>query len=159
MKKWIKRIGLIIILLGIGAILAFGSYYISKKYIKNTNIKITFEDSESFALEDVTELSEEEAIKLWPYIFHMVNEGKRSANFKLVISDVDGDIKRDKLDYVLYRDDKKVIGGHLIDITDNIIYKGSIDKEEKNDYKLYVWVTGKDAGTKYEYSIKLEFDN
>ena len=159
MKKWIKRIGLIILLLAVGALLAFGSYYLSKKYVKNTNIKITFEDSESFALEDVTELSEEEALKLWPYIFHMENEGKRDAKFKLVISDIDGDIKRDDLDYALFRDDKKVISGHLSEISDNIIYKGSIAKSEKNDYKLYVWVTKKDAGEKYEYNIKLEFDN
>ena len=159
MKKWIKRIGLILLLIAVGALLAFGSYYYSKKYVKNTNIKITFEDNESFTLEDVTELSEEEALKLWPYIFHMENEGNREANFKLVISDVSGDIKRDNLDYFLMRDDKKVTSGHLKDLEDNIIYKGSIDKKEKNDYKLYIWVTSKDAGEKYEYSIKLEFDN
>ena len=159
MKKWIKRIGLIILLLAIGALLAFGSYYISKKYVKDTNIKITFEDSESFILEDVTELSEEEALKLWPYIFHMENEGNRNAKFKLVITDKDGDIKRENLDYYLMRDDKKVASGHLSELSNNIIYKGEIDKKEKNDYKLYIWVTKKDAGEKYEYSINLEFDN
>ena len=159
MNKWVKRIGLIIILLGIASLLAYGSYYFSKKYVKNTNVKITFEDSESFTLEDVTELSEEEALKLWPYIFHMENEGNRAANFKLVINDVSGDIKRDSLDYVLMRDDKKVESGHLSNISDNIIYKGNINKNEKNDYKLYIWVTKKDAGEKYEYNIKLEFDN
>ena len=59
----------------------------------------------------------------------------------------------------MLRDDKKVISGHLSEIDDNVIYKGSIAKEEKNDYKLYIWVTKKDAGEKYEYNIKLEFDN
>ncbi len=159
MKKWIKRIGLILLLVAVGALLAFGSYYFSKKYVKNTNVKITFEDNESFELEDVTELSEDEALKLWPYIFHMENEGNRKAKFKLVISDVSGDIKRENLDYALLRDDKKVEGGHLSDIKDNIIYRGETDKKEKNDYKLYIWVTKKDAGEKYEYNIKLEFDN
>ena len=159
MKKIIKRIGLIILLLAVGALLAYGSYHISKKFVKDTNVKITFEDNETFTLEDVSELSEEEALKLWPYIFHMENEGNREANFKLVISDVSGDIKRDNLDYFLMRDDKKVASGHLKDLKDNILYKGEINKKEKNDYKLYIWVTSKDAGTKYEYSIKLEFDN
>ena len=159
MKKWIKRIGLILLLIAVGALLAFGSYYFSKKYVKNTNVKITFEDNESFTLEDITELSEEEALKLWPYIFHMENEGNRKANFKLIISDVDGDIKRESLDYYLMRDDKKVASGHLSDIKDNVLYKGETDKKEKNDYKLYIWVTKKDAGEKYEYNIKLEFDN
>ena len=159
MKKWIKRIGLILLLIAVGALLAFGSYYYSKKYVKNTNIKITFEDNESFTLEDVTELSEEEALKLWPYIFHMENEGNRKAKFKLIITDIDDDIKRESLDYYLMRDDKKVASGHLSELTDNVLYKGETDKKEKNDYKLYIWVTKKDAGEKYEYNIKLEFDN
>ncbi len=159
MKKWIKRIGLIILLLAIGALLAYGSYHISKKFVKDTNVKITFEDSESFTLEDVSELSEEEALKLWPYIFHMENEGNRKASFKFIISDISGDIKRESLDYYLMCDDKKVASGHLKEIKDNILYKGEIDKKVKQDYKLYIWNTKKDAGEKYEYNIKLEFNN
>ena len=53
MKKIIKRIGLIILLLAVGALLAYGSYHISKKFVKDTNVKITFEDNETFTLEDV----------------------------------------------------------------------------------------------------------
>lgn len=159
MKKWIKRIGLIILLLAVGALLAYGSYHISKKFVNDTNVKITFEDNESFELEDVTELSEEEALKLWPYIFHMENEGNRKASFKLIINDVSGDIKRDSLDYYLMCGDKKVASGHLKELKDNILYKGEIDKKAKQDYKLYIWNTKKDAGEKYEYNIKLEFDN
>lgn len=159
MRKVIKRIGLIILLIGVGALLAFGTYYISKKYVKNTNVHIVFEDGESFKLEDVSELSETEALKLWPYIFHMENQGNRKAKYKFVISDVSGDIKRDNLDYVLLKDDNKVASGHLKDIKDNVLYKDEVNKKEKNDFKLYIWVTSKDAGTEYEYSIKLEFDN
>ena len=159
MRKVIKRIGLIALLIGVGALLAFGTYYLSKKYVKNTNVHIVFEDGKSFKLEDVSELSEDEALKLWPYIFHMENQGNRDAKYKLVINDVSGDIKRENLDYALVCEDKKVSGGHLSDIKDNIIYKGSIDSKEKKDFKLYIWVTSNDAGKEYEYSINLEFDN
>lgn len=158
MSKWIKRIGIILVILALGAAAAFASFYISKKYVKSAEVVVTFEDSESYIIPEVTELSEDEALKLWPYIMHLENKGEREASFNLVIKDVDGDIKRDNLSYALMNNDKKLISGKLKDIKNNILYEGEINKKEKLDYKLYVWVNKKTEGTKYEYSIKLEFD-
>ena len=157
MNKTIKRIIIILVILAFGALAAFASFYLSKKYVKKADVKVTFEDSETYVIPEVGELSEEEALKLWPYIMHIENNGKREAKFNLVIKDVDGDIKRDYLSYALLKDDKKVESGKLSDIKNNIIYEGTINKKEKNDYKLYIWVNKKIEATKYEYSISLEF--
>ena len=157
MNKWVKRIIYVLVLLGVGALVTYGSYYYSKKYVKDAEVKVVFEDSKSYVIPEVSELSEEEALKQWPYIMHFENTGKREAKFDLVIKDVDGDIKRDNLSYILLLNDKKVIDGELSKIKNNVIYSGSIKAKEKQDYKLYVWVNKKVEGTKYEYSISLNF--
>jgi len=157
MNKWIKRIIYVIVLLGVGSLVTYGSFYFSKKYVKDANVKVTFEDSKSYVIPEVSELSEEEALKQWPYIMHFENNGKRDAKFDLVIKDVDGDIKRDNLSYALLLNDKKVEGGELSKIKKDVIYSGTIKAKEKQDYKLYVWVNKKVTGTKYEYSLSLNF--
>ena len=63
MSKWIKRIGIILVILAIGAAAAFASFYISKKYVKSAEVVVTFEDSETYIIPEVTELSEDEALK------------------------------------------------------------------------------------------------
>ncbi len=157
MNKWIKRIIYILVVLAFGALSAYASFYISKKHVKSAAVKVVFEDSKTYEIPEVKELSEEEALKLWPYIMHFENTGERSANFDLVIKDEDGDIKRDNLSYALMKDDKKVASGELSEIKNDVIYSGTINKKEKNVYKLYIWVNKKIEGTKYEYSISLNF--
>ncbi|MBP5683986.1 MAG: hypothetical protein J6X02_01865 [Bacilli bacterium] len=157
MNKWIKRIIYIMVLLGVGFLVTYGSYYFSKKYVKDAEVKVTFEDSKSYVIPEVTEMSEEEALKEWPYIMHFENVGKREAKFDLVIKDVDGDIKRENLSYALFLNDKKVESGELSKIKKNVFYSGSIKAKDIQDYKLYVWVNKKSTGTKYEYSLNLNF--
>ena len=157
MNKWIKRIIYIMVLLGVGFLVTYGSYYFSKKYVKDAEVKVTFEDSKSYVIPEVTEMSEEEALKECPYIMHFENVGKREAKFDLVIKDVDGDIKRENLSYALFLNDKKVESGELSQIKKNVFYSGSIKAKDIQDYKLYVWVNKKSTGTKYEYSLNLNF--
>ena len=111
MNKVIKRIIIVLVILALGALTAFASYYISKKYVKKASLNLTFEDSKSYVIPVVEELKEEDALKEWPYIMHLENTGKREANFNLFIKDVDGDIKREYLNYVIMKDDKKVESG------------------------------------------------
>jgi len=165
MNKVIKRIIIILVILALGALVAFASYHIFEKYIKKADLYLTYEDNDGYVIPVVDVMTEEEALKEWPYIMHLENRGKRDTDYKLVIKDKDGDIKREYLSYLLMEDDKKVASGKLSDLKDNIIYNGTIKgnkkitkENEKHDYKLYIWVNKKIDGTKYEYSITLEFN-
>ena len=106
--KILRAIIKLIIIGAFGVLVGFLSYKISNKLVGNVDIKIIFDDSKTFTLENVNKLTKEEALKNWPYIFKLENTSSRDADYQLIISDVSGNIKRDSLSYVLVRDDQEL---------------------------------------------------
>ena len=159
--KILRAIIKLIIIGAFGVLVGFLSYKISNKLVGNVDIKITFDDSKTFTLENVHKLTKEEALKNWPYIFKLENTSSREADYQLIISDVSGNIKRNSLSYVLVRDDQELDSGKLDTIKDNILYQGHVDGKQVQNYKLYVYVNKtldeKIEELSYEYKIELKF--
>ncbi len=159
--KVLRAIIKLIIIGAFGFLVGFVSYKISNKLVGNVDIKITFDDSKTFTLENVNKISKEEALKNWPYIFKLENTSSREADYQLIISDVSGNIKRNSLSYVLVRDDQELDSGKLDTIKDNILYQGHVDGKQVQNYKLYVYVNKtldeKIEELSYEYKIELKF--
>ncbi len=159
--KFLKTIFKLIIFILFGVLVYYLSFNLSKKYINDVNLQLTYDDTDTFTLENVNKLSKEDALKEWPYIFNIKNKSKRDSDYYLTIKDVSGNIKRDKLSYVIYVNDKKQTEGKLSDIKDNILVKNHIKGNDNQEYKLYIYVSS-DLDTKieelsYEYKIELEF--
>lgn len=157
MKK-VKSIILIIILC---LIMALASYYLTllmdqKRRGGEVKVTVTFEDTETYVIPNTKKLDKEEALKEWPYIVHVENQGEAKGLYQIVISDLEENtLKRDELEYSLFLDSKEVAHGNLKDIKNNILYTYEIDKDTKQEYKLYIWAKEDKEEAKYEY--KLEF--
>ena len=154
-----RIIGVILLCAIIGVVSYFGTLYLDKlKKGGDVNVTVTFDDTETFTIENIDKMDKEKALKEWPYIMNVENTGSGKGIYQIIITDMEkSTINREKLDYSLYLNDKEVTSGKLIDIKDNILYTGEIEGNTKQEYKLYVWVISEvDKEAVYEY--KLEFN-
>ena len=125
---------------------------------EDVNIKVTYEDSETYIIPSVKKMTKDEALKEWPYIVHVENTGSDKGLFQIIIKDIDkSTIKRDDLDYILEEDKIEVSKGNLNTLKNNILFEGEIDGKEEKVYKLYIYTT-KDFDVKDTYEYKLEFN-
>ena len=154
-----RIIGVILLCAIIGVAAYFGTLYMDKlKKGGEVNVTVTFDDTETFKIESTLKMDKEKALKEWPYIMEVENSGSGKGLYQIIITDEKtSTIKRDKLSYSLYLDDKEVTEGKLEDIKDNILYTGEIEGKTKQKYKLYIWVTS-DVEKDSVYEYKLEFN-
>ena len=156
MKKKIMIIIMSIVLCMISGVLA---YYITLKIDMarkggSVDLKVTFDDTESYVIPSIKKMNKEEALKEWPYKITVNNSGTAKGLYQILIEDVSDSIKREDLDYVLYLDEKEIKEGHLKDINDNLLYTYEINANTTQKYDLYIWssVDQKDEST-YEYKL------
>jgi len=142
-NKILKIIIILILCVGFG----FASYFITYQIDKNkkggdVKLTVTFDDTETYIIPSITKMSEEDAMKEWPYIINLENKGTGKGLYQILIKDAkDSTIKRDYLSYALYLGDKKVVSDELKNIKDNILYTYEIDGKTKQKYELYIWVS------------------
>ena len=158
MKK-IKIILLTIVLCLLSGAIA---YYVTlqiDKYRKggNVDVKVTFDDTETYVIPSIQKMSKEEALKEWPYKVTVVNSGNAKGLYQIIIEDVSNSIQRDDLDYALFIDEKEVSSGNLKKIKDNILYTYEISANETQKYDLYIWCV-KDQKEESKYEYKLTFN-
>ncbi len=141
MKKKIKIIIITIILCAIaGALGYFVTYKIDlAKKGGSVDVKVTFDDTETYVIPSVKKMSKEEALKEWPYKIQVENSGTAKGLYQILITDISKSIKRDNLDYVLYLDEKEIQEGNLGKIKDDILYTYEIDAKKTQKYDLYIW--------------------
>lgn len=157
MKK--SKLIIIGVILGIlsGILGYFGTLYLDKlKKGGEVNVSVTYEDVEEFTLENNKKLEKDEALKEWPYIFHIENTGSGKGLYQIKIIDYDKNtIKREDLSYILLMNDKEIKAGKLNDLSEDILYNGEIAGNIKQDFKLYIW-SGKDYSNEDKYQYKLD---
>ena len=133
-------IGIVLAILS-GVLGYFGTLYLDKlRKGGEVNVSVTYEDVEEFTLENKKKLDKDDALKEWPYIFHVENTGNAKGLYQIKIIDLDGNtIKREDLSFVLMMDDKEIKSGKLNELKENILYTGEIEGTVKQDFKLYIW--------------------
>ena len=120
----------------------------------NVNIKVTFDDTETYVIPSIKKMTKEEALKEWPYKLKVNNTGTAKGLYQILIEDVSDSIKRNDLDYALYLDEKEVQSGNLSKIKDNILYTYEINGNTEQKYDLYIWSTTEHKDEeKYEYKL------
>ena len=122
----------------------------------DVNIKVTFEDTEKFSIPSVKKMSEEEALKEWPYIVHIENTGNDKGLYQIIIKEDETDIKKEDLKYLLNENDKEVSKGNINDIKNNVLYESEINGKEEKEYKLYIYCSKDYLDESFSY--KLEFN-
>ena len=157
MKK--GKIIIIGVILGIlsGVFGYFGTFYLDKlRKGGEVNVSVTYEDVEEFTLENNKKLDKDDALKEWPYIFHMENSGNAKGLYQIKIIDFDENtIKREDLSFVFMINDKEIKSGKLNDLSKDILYNGEIDGNTKQDFKLYIW-SNKDYQEEDVFKYKLD---
>ena len=154
-----KIIGVILLCLVMGVVAYYGTLYIDNlRKGGDVNVTVTFDDTETYVIPSIEKMNKEKALKEWPYMMDVENTGSGKGLYQIIITDKEtSTIKRDKLDYLLYLDDKEIKSGKLKDVKDNILYTGEINGKTKQRYKLYIWVNSEvEKESVYEY--KLEFN-
>jgi len=171
-KKIIKIMVIFLLCIGCG----FGAYFITYKIDASkkdgdVRLTVTFDDTETYIIPNITKMDEEEAMKEWPYIINLENKGTGKGLYQILIKDAkESTIEREYLSYALFLGDKKIASDELKNIKDNILYTYEIDGKTKQKYELYIWVSKdfpleevKEEGeeipeekkeTKYEYSLE-----
>lgn len=159
-----SKIGKVILIIFLSLIIMVASYmvsyYIDKlyRYSGTASITVTFDDTETYVIPNTLETTREEALKTWPYMFTIENNGNRKGLYQIIIKDVDtSTIKREDLHYTLILDEQELKSGKLNEISDDILYTHKIDKKANQRYKIYIWSESADT-TKddiYEYQISL----
>lgn len=154
-----RIIGVILLCAVIGVVAYFGTLYMDKlKKGGEVNVTVTFDDTETYTIPSIEKMNKEAALKEWPYIMEVNNEGNGKGLYQIIITDMEkSNIKRDKLEYSLYLDDKEITSGKLNDIKNNVLYTGEIEGNTKQKYKLYIWVNS-DVEKESLYEYKLEFN-
>lgn len=154
-----RIIGVIILCLIVGVGAYYGSLYLDKlNKGGEVNLTVTFDDTETYTIPNVSKIDKEKALEEWPYMMEVSNTGNGKGLYQIIITDTDkSTIKRDKLEYLLKLDDKEVASGKLDSIKDNVLYIGEIDGNTKQKYKLYIWVTS-EVSEKDIYEYRLEFN-
>ena len=118
--KIIGFIGIIIFAMGISYIITF---YSERKKYQDINLLVTFEDTKTFKIEKLQD--KELTLKTYPYKFTVKNKNKSNISYKIKIKDVNLDIKRNDLNYVLLKNDKQVKEDSFKNLNNNYLY---IDK-------------------------------
>ena len=160
MKSKIKFIIISIILCLLSGVLA---YFITLKIDMirkggNVDIKVTFDDTETYVIPSTIKMTKEEALKEWPYMMKVENKGSAKALYQIIIHDIEkSTIKRKSLDYALYLDEKLIQEGNLDSIKDNILYTYEIAGKKEQKYKLYIW-SNEDLNEENIYEYYLEFN-
>ena len=101
--KIIGFIGIIIFAMGISYVITF---YSERKKYQDINLLVTFEDTKTFKIEKLQD--KELTLKTYPYKFTVKNKNKSNISYKIKIKDINLDIKRNDLNYVLLKNDKQV---------------------------------------------------
>lgn len=157
MKK--GKLIIIGVILGIlsGVLGYFGTFYIDKlRKGGEVNVSVTYEDVEEFTLENNKKLEKDDALKEWPYIFHIENSGNNKGLYQIKIVDSsDNTIKREDLSFVLMLNDKEIKFGKVNELKEDILYTGEIEGNIKQDFKLYIW-SNKDYEKEDIYKYKLD---
>ena len=96
--KIIGFIGIIIFAMGISYVITF---YSERKKYQDINLLVTFEDTKTFKIEKLQD--KELTLKTYPYKFTVKNKNKANISYKIKIKDVNLDIKRNDLNYVLLK--------------------------------------------------------
>ena len=154
-----KIVGVIFLCLIVGVIAYFGTYYLDKlRKGGEVKVTVTFDDTETYVIPNTSKMDKELALKEWPYIMEVNNTGSGKGLYQILITDVEtSTIKREKLAYSLYLDDKEIVTGKLGDVKDNVLYTGEILGNTKQKYKLYIWVV-EEVEKEANYEYKLEFN-
>lgn len=151
-----KIIGVILLCLIIGVGTYFGTLYLDNlRRGGDVNLTVTFDDTETYTIPSIEKMDEDKALKEWPYMMEVENTGSGKGLYQIIITDEEkSTISRDKLDYLLYLDDKEISSGKLSKVKDNILYTGSIEGNSKQKYKLYIWVNSEvEKESVYEYKL------
>lgn len=167
-NKVLKRVIIILITIILCVGFGFGTYYITEEIDKRgkggeVKVEVTFDDTETYVIPNVSKLNEEEAMKEWPYIFKIENSGDAKGLYQMHLKDMeDCNIPRSALSYRLYKDDVKVAFGKLGDLKEDLLYTYEIDGETVQEFKLYIWVdedveeaSNDEVELKYEYKLEL----
>lgn len=149
--KIICFIGILIFTIGISYMF---TYYLEKTKYQDIDLLVTFEDTYDFTLENTSFLDEESVLKTYPYIFTVLNNGKSKVNYQIKINDLDTNISREDLDYILYKNDKEIKKGSLDNIND-ILYTTNIKGKKNDTYKLYIYLNKELDEVNYKYSLEI----
>lgn len=158
MKKKFILIGIILVIIS-GIVGYFGTMYLDQLRKGGTvDISITYEDVEEFQIENNKKLDKENALKEWPYIFHLENKGSATGLYQIKIEDnKDNTIKRDDLSYVLLMNDQEIKTGKISELKDDVLYQGEAKDNSKQDFKLYIWSnTDYQEEDIYKYKLNIE---
>lgn len=139
-----------------------GTYYMDKFNDQGTaNLKVVFDDTNTYQIPNVNKLTKEKALEEWPYMFTVSNSGDKKALYQIIIKDIEANtLERKNLHYLLMLDEKEVQEGLLSDISNDILYTGSIKKNTEQRYKLYIWQEDvEDTNLLYEYQLSFNAIN
>lgn len=162
MKESKKKKKNIILTISLCIILGLVGYFGSLVYDKakkggEVKVTITFDDTETYVVPNLNKLTKEEALKEWPYMFEVKNEGNAKGLYQIKISDTEkSQVSREDLDYVLILDDKEILSGNLDKLKNDVLYTYEIEGNTSQKYKLYIWsVKDNEKDAMFEY--KLDF--
>ena len=153
MKKIGKLIGFIGICIFVAGISFILTKYLDKNMYLNTELLVTFEDTKKFKLENTNKLTKDEALKTYPNTFKIENKSLKKVSYQVNIETKD---KLDKINYILYLNDKEKGDGKLSDLKDNILYENNIDRKKEDTYKLYLYLTEEEDNFDFTYSIVVD---
>ena len=153
-----KKIGKIILFIGI-CLFMVGLGYIVTKYLDknmylNTNLLITFEDTKEFNLESTEVYDKESATNVYPNKFNVQNNSLKNVKYNVILKEIDSNVDKDKLGYILYLNDKEVKDGNISDIKD-ILYTTNINIKKKDYYKLYIYLKEKVSDPIFNYKLEV----
>lgn len=148
--KFILVLGICLLMVGLGYIV---TKYLDKNLYLNTNLLVTFEDTKEFNLEDTNALTKDEALKTYPNKFTVENKSLKSVKYNINIKEIDSNVNKDNLEYILYLNDKEVKSGKISDL--DTLYSSSIGMKKKDYYKLYIYLTDKESDPKYSYKLEI----
>lgn len=159
MKKRLL-IGRIIGFIGI-CIFAMGlsytvTYYMDKVLYEDISLLVTFEDTETFKLENTSKLEKTEALNTYPYIFSIENNGLGSVTYQIKIQEDVSNVEKNLLSYILYLNDEEVKEGLLSDLEDDVLYTSKIKAKQTATYKLYIYLNEEKDDVSFEYSLEIE---
>ena len=150
--KFILVVGICLFIVGVSYIV---TKYLDKNLYLNTNLLVTFEDTKEFNLESTEVYSKSEAMNVYPNHFKVENRSLKTVKYNVILKEIDSNINKDNLSYILYLNDKEVKSGKIKEIED-ILYTNNIGIKKTDIYKLYLYLTEKEEEPKYNYKIEIE---
>ena len=154
-----NKLGKIILVLGICLFIVGISYvvtkYLDKNMYLNTNLLVTFEDSKEFDLESTDVLTKEEALEVYPNKFTVENRSLKNVKYNIILSEIDTNINKENLSYILYLNDKEVKAGKISEV-EKVLYTREVGIKKTDKYKLYLYLTEKETDASYNYKIEIE---